>query len=620
MENIKLEISMKNRFILIVLALNVVFGFSCTEEKKNSTEITAADILGNPEYPAISYGGYREISRETVPTVEQIKEDMKLLEAMGIKIIRTYNSQQFAQAANILKAIRELKDENPDFEMYVMLGAWIDCLNAWTTKETVHDVESLENNTAEINAAVAMANEYPDIVKVIAVGNEAMINWAASYYVTPDIILKWVNHLQDLKKKGELPEGLWITSSDNYESWGGGSKLYHTEDLTALIKAVDYVSLHTYPFHESHYNPDYWYVPEEDNGLTAVEKAEKAVMRAKDFAKNQYEKTAKYVKSIAPDKPMHIGETGWASVSGGFYGENGSRAADEYKEKLFYEYIREWTNAEGISCFYFEAFDEKWKDAEHVKGSENHFGLMTIDGKAKYVLWDLFDKGAFDGLTRNGNKITKTFGGDKDAMMKNFLAPPSENDISNSDIKTTNDELTTGDVIGQKYYTVLVEDDFSKTLNDKTYPSAKLKLNGWEGTSAIQVTTDDVLEITTGHEGEGWWGCGAELKADGKGENLSNFSDGYFNFEIKGDTKSSFQIGFQTGSFSEGTQINNFIIFNKDKKNAVTGDWTKHSIKISDLLKDKKLEDVTSLIYFRGNKNFDGKKVFLKNIYYSQSK
>ena len=610
---------MKKRFSLFVLTFLIILGFGCTNETKNLTDIKAAEILGNPDYPAISYGGYREISRETVPTVEEIKEDMKLLEAMGIKIIRTYNSQQFAQAANILKAIRELKDEDANFEMYDMLGAWIDCKNAWTTVETVHDVESLENNTAEINAAAKMANEYPDIVKVIAVGNEAMIHWAASYYVTPNIILKWVNHLQGLKKKGELPEGLWVTCSDNYESWGGGSKLYHTEDLEALIKAVDYVSLHTYPFHESHYNPDYWYVPEEDEALSDVEKAEKAVMRAKDFAQNQYQKTADYVRSIVPDKPMHIGETGWASVSGGFYGENGSRAADEYKEKLFYKYIREWTNSKGISCFYFEAFDEKWKDAEHSEGSENHFGLMTIDGQAKYVLWDLVDDGAFDGLTRNGNKITKTFGGDKESMMKDFLAPPSEKDISNSDIKTTNESLKTGDAISQKYYTVLVEDAFSKSLKDKTYPSAKLKLNGWEGTSAIQVT-DNILEVTTGHEGEGWWGCGAELKAGGIGENLSNFSDGYLNFEMKGDTKSSFQIGFQTGSFSDGTQVNNFFIFNKDEKNTVTEDWKKHSIKISDLLKDKKLDDVTSLVYFRGDKNFDGKKIYLKNIYYSQSK
>ena len=110
----------------------------------------------------------------------------------------------------------------------------------------------------EIERAVALAERFPDIVKVIAVGNEAMVHWAASYFVAPGVILRWVNHLQGLKANGTLPADLWITSSDNFASWGGGGAEYHNEDLNALIKAVDYVSMHTYPFHDTHYNPVFW--------------------------------------------------------------------------------------------------------------------------------------------------------------------------------------------------------------------------------------------------------------------------------------------------------------------------------------------------------------------------
>jgi len=39
-----------------------------------------------------------------------LKEDMKILSAMGIKIVRTYNVQ-IAQAANLLEAITQLKKE-----------------------------------------------------------------------------------------------------------------------------------------------------------------------------------------------------------------------------------------------------------------------------------------------------------------------------------------------------------------------------------------------------------------------------------------------------------------------------------------------------------------------------
>jgi hypothetical protein len=49
-----------------------------------------------------------------------------------------------------------------------------------------------------------------------------MVKWATSYYVQPSVILKWVNHLQELKKVGKLDAKLWITSSDNFASWGGG--------------------------------------------------------------------------------------------------------------------------------------------------------------------------------------------------------------------------------------------------------------------------------------------------------------------------------------------------------------------------------------------------------------
>ncbi|MFT5617029.1 MAG: exo-beta-1,3-glucanase (GH17 family) [Arenicella sp.] len=425
---------MKAIFNTIIAIILLGLGISCnkkepkqTDEEPNPTtkkkDVTAKDILGNPDYLAISYGGYRAKSRDEQPTVAQIKEDMKILSAIGVKVLRTYNVQ-LQQAPNILKAITELKKEDSSFEMYVMLGAWIDCKNAWTDQTPDHNIES-EQNEGEIGRAVALANQYPDIVKIVAVGNEAMVKWAASYYVQPSVILKWVNHLQNLKKENKLPTDLWITSSDDFASWGGADDSYHTEDLTKLVKAVDYVSMHTYAYHNSHYNPGFWRVPQEEAGLSEVEKADKAMLRAKEFAMNQYKEVSEYIKSLGADKPIHIGETGWASVSDGFYGPEGSRATDEYKQSLYHKHLRDWTNSEGISCFYFEAFDEQWKDAGNPVGSENHFGLFTLKGEAKYPLWDLVDKGIFEGLTRDGNPITKTYGGDKDKLMSEVKAPPA---------------------------------------------------------------------------------------------------------------------------------------------------------------------------------------------------
>lgn len=401
---------------------------SKTEPLETTTSLTAKDILGNADYQAISFGAYREKSRDIQPTLNEIKDDLKILHSMGIRIVRTYNVQ-LPQASNLVKAISELKAEDTNFEMYVMLGAWIDCKNAWTDQEPDHNVES-EANATEIERAATLAATYPDIIKVIAVGNEAMVRWAASYYVQPEVILKWVTHLQDLKAEGKLPKDLWITCSDDFVSWGGGDDSYHTEDLEKLYHAVDYVSMHTYPYHNTHYNPQFWGVPKNEQKLSDAEKIDNAMNRALEFAQKQYDSVVSYMNSISVNKPVHIGETGWATVSDGYYGSKGSKATDEYKEAKFHELMRNWTNSKGISCFYFEAFDEPWKDAQNPQGSENHFGLFTVEGTAKYALWDLVDQGVFDGLTRNGNMIIKTFDGDKSKLMETVLVPPTVEEIN----------------------------------------------------------------------------------------------------------------------------------------------------------------------------------------------
>ena len=413
-----------------------VLGMSCKQDMKAPEtiaeepivkKVTAKEILGNPEYLAISYGGYRMTSRDSQPSIAELKEDMKILHSMDIRVLRTYNVQ-LPHASNVLKAIHELKQEDASFEMYVMLGAWIDCLNAWTDQAPNHDIES-PNNAAEIGRAVALAQQYPDIVKVLAVGNEAMVKWATAYFVQPDVILKWVNHLQDLKAKGSLSKDLWITSSDNFASWGGGENQYHVKALEDLANAVDYLSVHTYPMHDTHYNPNFWGVFGQENQTATLKQIDAAMLRAKNYAKAQKDSVSGYLKSINVVKPIHIGETGWASFSNGFYGPNGSKATDEYKEAIYYKHMREWTNQNGMSCFYFEAFDEPWKDAHNQGGSENHFGLFTVDGKAKYALWELVDQGVFKGLTRGGNSITKTYNGDKEALLKDVLSPPSKGKI-----------------------------------------------------------------------------------------------------------------------------------------------------------------------------------------------
>ena len=403
---------------ICVVFASLIFLFSCEQQGVDSMEKTASMILGNPDYPAISYGGYRERTRDVQPSVDDAKEDMRILHAAGFRILRTYDTH-LDLAKNTLEAIKQIKTEDPSFEMYVMLGAWITAANP-NTDNVIHNQEDYDFNKYEIDETVRLANLYPDIVKVIAVGNEAMVHWATSYFVTPDIILKWVNYLQGLKKTNQLPENLWITSSDDFSSWGGGGAEYHTNELNELIQAVDFISMHTYPFHNTHYNPYFW----QYSDTTDQEKQINELMQnAKNFAKDQFLAVRKYIDSIDKTKSIHIGETGWATVDTYLYGATGSRAADEYKQAIYFKHMQDLCNELSISCFYFSAFDEPWKDYANIDGSENHFGLFTVDGRAKYALWEMVDNEIFKDLNRGKNSILKSFDGDKDLMMGGVDVP-----------------------------------------------------------------------------------------------------------------------------------------------------------------------------------------------------
>ncbi len=397
--------------ILLAMVLLVAGceGGSRVDTKREQPQTpSAAELFGGGQLQAIAYGGYRSATRAVVPTVEDIKEDLRILAGLGFKMIRTYNTQQFDETRRIFLAIEALQAEDPTFEMYVMLGVWIDCAGAWTDTPN-HDEEDLLANQREVDAAVEFAKAYSNIVKVIAVGNEAMVRWAAAYYVQPKVVLKWVQHFQALKQAGEIESGIWVTSSDNFASWGGGEASYQTPTLDALILAVDFVSMHTYPFHDTHYNPAFWNqhsdVPSTRDPQADVSAA---MARAAAYAQDQYASTKHYVWRVDPGKAIHIGETGWASRDNRFYGPDGSNAAGERQQQLYFELMTAWARAAGIVLVLFEAFDEPWKDAKNPGGSENHFGLIDGQNRAKRVLWDKFDAGRLQGLKRGGQPIVRS--------------------------------------------------------------------------------------------------------------------------------------------------------------------------------------------------------------------
>ena len=91
------------------------------------------------------------------------------------------------------------------------------------------------------------------------------------------------------------------------------------------------------------------------------------------------------IKAKYPGKEIIIGETGWPSA-----GKTVGRAVPNPENSLKYmEKVLNWTNANHIRCFYFEAFDEPWKVAqEGPQGA--HWGLWTKDSVLKPGVLEIF--------------------------------------------------------------------------------------------------------------------------------------------------------------------------------------------------------------------------------------
>ncbi|MEM7682048.1 MAG: glycosyl hydrolase family 17 protein, partial [Planctomycetota bacterium] len=99
---------------------------------------------------------------------------------------------------------------------------------------------------------------------------------------------------------------------------------------------------------------------------------------------------AQYAAGVAthPDHTFVIGEAGWATTkhTGGIEGVQITGVASEPNQVRFHQAFTQWANAERIPTFWFQAFDEKWKGADHPNGVEKHWGLYFSDRTPKQAI------------------------------------------------------------------------------------------------------------------------------------------------------------------------------------------------------------------------------------------
>lgn len=295
-----------------------------------------------PVARAICYSGFRDGQQPgaAYPSYDEIKEDLLILQPYW-KYLRLYDCDQHAETV-----LAVIKKEQLDFK--IMQGAFIEAeMNNFGCPwgGGVYEEEQLEKNKQlnlqKIKKLIQLANQYPEIVFSLSVGNEACVDWT-DHYVPVNKVMEYA---QLVKQSAKQP----VTFCENYVPW--------LNKLKPLAGIVDFISIHTYPVWEY-----------------------KHIHDAIAYTQENYEA----VRGLYPEKPIVITEAGWATNSNG----RGIQPehVNEENQKTYYEDLMAWSKKNSILSFFFEAFDENWKGSPDPNEPEKHWGLFYADRKPKRAM------------------------------------------------------------------------------------------------------------------------------------------------------------------------------------------------------------------------------------------
>ena len=270
--------------------------------------------LADEKMQCVSYSPYYKkgvtpLKLDTFIPPEQIDQDLALL-SKKFNCVRIYSVSQ--GLAHVPEAATKLG-------MKVYLGAWI----GW--------IKTL--NDKELNLAIKLANQYPQTIKAMIVGNEVLLRGEQSEASLKKYILK-------AKAQTNVP----VTYADVWEFW---------RKHPALENSVDFITVHILP---------YW----EDNPQSI------------DHA---LEHTANVMNLLAQtfEKPILIGETGWPSIG---------RQRQESEPSLINQatYIRGFLRLAQEKNWQYnliESMDQPWKRSlEGTVGG--YWGIYTNDLQPKF--------------------------------------------------------------------------------------------------------------------------------------------------------------------------------------------------------------------------------------------
>jgi len=301
----------------IVLVLLLLLGISSIDAEAAANDLT---WLGDVRFMAYTPSEFRVLHGKPVPaTGKSIAEDLRVLRAHKLDGLITYS------VANGLGEVVELA-RKAGFRA-IILGIW----------------SPTDNN--EVAAAVALARQYPQLVRAIVVGNEGLF-WKRYTY-------------QDVQKtiaqiRRDVPQ-VAITTSEPMVSYLGSPASLGCEGQDFLLPNI-------HPVFESWFNPQ------------SVTQATEFVV---DIGKRLYRLCKKFVLIKETGIPSEPSSAGYSAAA----------------QRAFWQDLMLEMRAEPhVSTALFEAFDAPWKIDEMARDSgrrderEAAWGWFTSSRKPKAVV------------------------------------------------------------------------------------------------------------------------------------------------------------------------------------------------------------------------------------------
>lgn len=273
----------------------------------------------------------------------------------------------------------DLVDPNQIRDRLAIVASYPRWIRNWGMRSGLEHVPGIAKEFGLSVAACAFINGDPnndarqkdnllaaaDDIDIAIVGSEAMVNG-----LDPNELIL---HLDDVRQRlndaGYGPADtkfIPVTTAEPFGNWPNSQPggLFHRENSVLVngrvLEHIDLLFVNIYPFHEGVH-----------------------IDGAIENLANLLQDTRSAVDEVVIGLPIIIGETGWPT-DGNSNNLAEPTLANAYR---YFHDLLDWAadDPENRKLFYFEAFDENWKDPGYAN-VENHWGLHYADGTEKFAI------------------------------------------------------------------------------------------------------------------------------------------------------------------------------------------------------------------------------------------